>query len=118
MFALAHLWMLATALVLDAAVGDPDAIWRRIPHPAVLLGRLVDVLDRGMNRPRFGPRLRKTFGVVAIFVVTAVPAAIGFALEFVFSLIPYGWIGTVLVAAILLAGRSLYTHVHAVAREI
>jgi adenosylcobinamide-phosphate synthase len=116
MLALAHLWMLAAALALDAALGDPDAVWRRVPHPAVLLGRLVDGLDRGMNQPRFKPGVRKALGVVAILAVTIVSAAVGFAVEYALGLIPYGWIGTVIVAAVLLAGRSLYAHVRAVAR--
>jgi adenosylcobinamide-phosphate synthase len=54
--------------------------------------------------------------VVAILVIAAVAAAIGLALEFAFSLVPYGWTGTVVVAAILLAGRSLHDHVRAVER--
>ena len=115
MLALAHLWMLAAALALDAAVGDPDAVWRRIPHPIVLLGRLVSGLDLAFNRPSLPPWLRKTLGVLAILVIAAVGAAIGFALEYLFRLIPYGWIGTVIVAAMLLAGRSLHGHVRAVA---
>lgn len=116
MLALAHFWMLAAALALDAALGDPDAVWRRVPHPVVLLGRLVDALDGGLNRPQLRPRLRKALGVIAILAVTIAAAAIGFAVEYVFSLIPYGFIGTVIVATVLLAGRSLYAHVRAVTR--
>ena len=115
MVALAHLWMLAAALALDAAVGDPDAVWRRLPHPVVLLGRLVGGLDLTLNRTRFWPGFRKALGVLAVLVIAAVAAAIGFAVEYLFGLIPYGWIGTVIVAAILLAGRSLHAHVRAVA---
>ena len=115
MLALAHLWMLAAALALDAAVGDPDAVWRRLPHPIALLGRLVRSLDVALNRPRFWPWFRKALGILAILVLAAIAAAIGFAVEYVFRLIPYGWIGTVIVAAILLAGRSLDDHVRAVA---
>ena len=29
------------ALLLDAAFGEPEVIWKRIPHPAVLFGRLI-----------------------------------------------------------------------------
>ena len=38
--------MLAAALILDALVGEPEALWRRVPHPVVLMGRLVAWLDR------------------------------------------------------------------------
>lgn len=114
MVALAHLWMLAAALALDAAVGDPDAVWRRVPHPVVLLGSLVRRLDSGLNGSSLRPWQRKVAGIVAIVTITAIAAAIGFAAEYLLSLIPYGWIGTVAAAAILLAGRSLHEHVRAV----
>jgi adenosylcobinamide-phosphate synthase len=113
-FSLAHLWMLAVALAVDAAIGDPDWLWRRVPHPVVLLGGLVSRLDSGLNRPTLRPWLRKTLGIVAIIVIAAVAAGVGFALEYLFALIPYGWVGTIIVAAILLAGRSLHAHVRAV----
>ena len=44
-----------------------------------------------------------------------VAALIGYGLEALFGTIRFGWIGTVVVASILLAGRSLYDHVAAVA---
>jgi adenosylcobinamide-phosphate synthase len=114
MLALAHLWMLAVALAVEAAIGDPDGLWRRVPHPVVLLGGLVGRLDASLNSPVHRPWLRKALGIVAIIVIAAIAASVGFALEYLFALIPYGWIGTIIVAAILLAGRSLHDHVHAV----
>ncbi|HET7715687.1 MAG TPA: adenosylcobinamide-phosphate synthase CbiB [Bauldia sp.] len=116
MFSLAHLWMLAGALALDAAVGDPDALWRRAPHPVALLGRLVDMLDRAFNRPGLRPVFRRGLGVLAVLLLVAAMATIGLVIEYLLHLIPYGWIGTVIVAAILLAGRSLDDHVRAVRR--
>lgn len=109
-----HLWILAAALALDAAVGDPDGMWQRVSHPVVLLGRIVGGLDSGLNRTAFRPGLRRVLGVLAIFAIVTVAAAAGFVLEYAFAQLPYGWIGTVIVAAILLAGRSLHAHVRAV----
>ncbi len=45
-----HLWLLAIALALDALVGEPDVIWRRLPHPVALIGGLVGFFDRTLNR--------------------------------------------------------------------
>ena len=50
MIGLDHLWMLAAALAVDALLGDPDFIWRKVPHPVALIGRLIDWLDRTLNR--------------------------------------------------------------------
>jgi cobalamin biosynthesis protein CobD/CbiB len=33
--------ILILAMLLDAAFGEPKLIWDRVPHPAVLMGRLV-----------------------------------------------------------------------------
>ncbi len=35
------LLLLLAALALDAAIGDPVAIFRRLPHPVVLVGMLI-----------------------------------------------------------------------------
>lgn len=116
MITLDHFAILALALVIDAVIGDPDIVWGRLPHPVVLLGRLVGFFDRAVNRKRLPPRLLRLLGAAAICLLVAVAAAVGFGLEYAFNLLPLGWIGTAIVAAILLAGRSLYDHVAAVAK--
>jgi len=108
-------WLLAAALILDAVVGDPGAIWRRMPHPVAALGTLVGALDQRLNRDAGSAFARRALGVAALAIVVAVATAVGIALEIALAAIPYGWIGTVVVTAILLAGRALYDHVAAVA---
>jgi adenosylcobinamide-phosphate synthase len=115
LIASAHLWLLVLALAVDAVVGDPEALWRRIPHPVVLAGKLIDRLDRSLNREGTPPDRLILSGTIAIAIVALVAAIVGWALEALFSSIPYGWIGTVAVAAVMLAGRSLFDHVAAVA---
>ena len=44
------LFLLAGAMVLDALLGEPDWLWRRLPHPVVLGGRAITWLDRRLNR--------------------------------------------------------------------
>jgi adenosylcobinamide-phosphate synthase len=105
-----HLWLLPLALLLDAIVGDPDAVWRRTPHPVALLGMLIGLLDRTLNRAP----VQRLLGIIAILIVTGIAAAIGYALERAFATIPFGWIGTALVASVFLAARSLHDHAAAV----
>ncbi|MEM8749635.1 MAG: adenosylcobinamide-phosphate synthase CbiB [Pseudomonadota bacterium] len=38
--------LLILALILDALLGDPDWLWRRMPHPVVWFGRLIDAVDK------------------------------------------------------------------------
>jgi len=110
-----HLWLLAAALVLDALIGDPDWLWRRFPHPVAWFGALIARLDASLNDDRLPEGQRRWRGVVAITVVAVLAGAAGFALEALFRALPFGWLGTFIVAAIFLAGRSLNDHVAAVA---
>ena len=108
-------WLLTLALVLDAFAGDPAALWRRIPHPVAVIGAFVGWLDRTFNRDRDNPETRRAAGIIALAVLVAVAVAAGLALQAAFAAIPFGWLGTVVVAFVFIAGRSLYDHVRAVA---
>jgi adenosylcobinamide-phosphate synthase len=107
-------FLLAVALLLDAIVGDPDWVWRRIPHPVVLVGRLIGILDVYLNREAAAPGLRRTAGVVALAIVVLLAGSVGIALQALLAAVPFGWIATAIVAGTLLSGRSLYDHVAAV----
>lgn len=97
-------WELAFAMLLDAFLGEPRILWNRIPHPAVLMGRAVSLLDRKFNTGRD----RKSKGVLALSMLCFGAALIGSALG------QLGWIVECCVAAILLAQKSLVDHVRAV----
>jgi adenosylcobinamide-phosphate synthase len=118
LFSLDHLWLLALALAVDAVIGDPAVVWKRVPHPVAAIGMVIGALDRTLNDPTASRERRRTAGAVATILVVAVAAAAGYLLEAVFAAIPWGWIGTVIAAAVMLAGRSLYDHVAAVAAAL
>lgn len=100
--------ILAIALLLDAALGEPGFLWSRIPHPAVLMGKAVDAGDRWFNR---GNR-RRLRGVAVLADQILVAAFVGLLVTFK---LPYSWVWQILIVAILLAQRSLSDHVRAVA---
>ncbi|MEM6490209.1 MAG: adenosylcobinamide-phosphate synthase CbiB [Pseudomonadota bacterium] len=99
--------MLALALVLDALIGEPRALWQRVPHPVVLMGRLIDMLDEGLNRGR-ARRLKGAFALVVLIAVVG-------ALSLFLSVSLFHGVLEVALAAVLLAHRSLIEHVRAVA---
>lgn len=101
-------WLLIIALILDALMGEPDWLWARFPHPAVLMGKAVSWLERRLNRGH-AKRLK---GVIAASALVAVGVAIGWALSLL------GPVVEVLVAAILIAQRSLVDHLQAVAQGL
>jgi adenosylcobinamide-phosphate synthase len=97
---------LLLALILDAVLGEPRLLWDRVPHPAVLMGRAVDLLDRRLNR---GTR-RRVRGVLALLLLAGGAGGLGLFL----AGLP-GHVAEVVVGAVLLAQRSLAEHVAAVA---
>lgn len=102
--------LLIPALLLDAALGEPKVIWDRFPHPAVLMGRAVGWCDQ-----RFNTGTHKRLKGVAVMAALAMAAvALG---RFIHFLPDFG-IVEIVVAAILLAQRSLVQHVAAVARGL
>jgi adenosylcobinamide-phosphate synthase len=103
-----HAFALALALALDALIGEPDAIWKRIPHPAVLMGRAVGWADRQLNHGEG----RVVTGAVTLAGLIVIAWVVG---DLVASL---GWVAEALAAAILLAHRSLVEHVKDVANAL
>lgn len=98
---------LVLAMILDALLGEPRALWCRFPHPAVLMGRAVGFMDVRFNH---GHGLRAK-GAASLFVLLLG----GYALGALIVAIPDFGLLEVLVAAILLAQKSLVDHVRAVA---
>ncbi len=102
--------ILALAMILDAIFGEPDWLWRRLPHPATLMGRLIALLDRRFNRP---PAARMA-GVLVTIGLVLLAGTLGWLIH----LIPDHGILEILTVAILLAQRSLVDHVRAVATAL
>ena len=97
--------ILALAMLLDAALGEPDWLWRRLPHPAVLMGRLIGWGDRRLNHGQ----ARRAKGVALLLALMIGAALLGWALSL------FGPLIEIILAAILLAQRSLVEHLRAVA---
>ncbi len=99
------------ALVTDAIVGDPDALWRRAPHPVVWIGALVSRLDTVLNREADSPETQRSLGVLALVILLAISGAAAFALDGALRSLPgHPWTSG-LVASALIAQNSLYVHV-------
>ena len=98
--------LLLGAMALDAVMGEPRWLWSRVPHPAVLMGRLIGWADIRFNT---GPRWHN--GVLVVMGLVAGAALLGVVIE----ALPLGWLWSLIGGAILLAQKSLVQHVQAVA---
>jgi adenosylcobinamide-phosphate synthase len=112
------LLLLVAGLVIDAMFGDMPAVFRHVPHPVVLAGRAIAFFDRKLNREARSETSRRERGIVTVIVLVGGAAMLGLAVERVCrgSLIGAA-VETVLIA-VLVAQRSLYEHVAAVAAAL
>ena len=109
---------LIAGLAVDAVLGDPPALFRLVPHPVALLGRLVAALETSLNRPELADEVRRRGGIFTVLAVVAAAVAVGVLIDRLAALLPWGDALVVATVAILVAQRSLYDHVAAVGRAL
>lgn len=102
-----HFEILLLAIILDAALGEPDWLWSRIPHPIQVVGSCITWFDKVLN---VAP-LQKIKGFVVVGILVIAAGTLGWILS---ALPDYGLI-EVIIVAILLAHKSLVQHVMNVA---
>jgi adenosylcobinamide-phosphate synthase len=105
----------AAAVLVEAAIGYPTPLYRAIGHPVTWMGRLLGVLENRMNSDIESFFTRRRLGVVALAILlTVCLGATFFFLWFVST--GYGGLAArILVGTSLIAQRSMYGHVRAVA---
>ena len=102
--------VLILGLLLDAIFGEPRILWDRLPHPAVLMGRLVALADQRWNR---GKGLRLCGTLVALGFLLA-----GLGIGWLIQILPDRGLFEALTIAVLVAQKSLVEHVRAVAAAL
>jgi adenosylcobinamide-phosphate synthase len=109
---------MAVAMAVDALWGWPAALFARIGHPVTWIGKLIGFLDRSSNRPLDAPAIRRVAGVATALLVIGLCVGIGWIMQNVLIPEESHVILLGLLAWPLVALRSLYDHVAAVARPL
>ena len=107
---------LLIALGIDAWYGDPVALYRKVPHPVVVIGKVIAFADRHCNRESDAPRRRRNAGIALVVALVAAALAIGGLVQALLLALPLGWLWLSVAMSALIAQRSLYGHVADVAR--
>ncbi len=107
--------LLLLALVLDAYLGEARFLFKLSGHPVQWIGRLIGFLDAKLNREKRGEVDRMVRGALVVVVIVAAAGGAGYAVATVSLTNPWGWFIELIMIFSLLAGRSLYDHVKAVA---
>lgn len=95
--------IIALALMLDLIIGDP----RCLPHPVVMIGRLIQALDQRLRRTWLA--LRSAGILLLLTTVASAAGATWLLLQFFSTLHPLaGFAGAVFISSTCLATRSLH----------
>ncbi len=117
---LAFLVLLA-AIMVDAVMGWPAWLFRCIGHPVTWMGRLIGWLDQHWNGPTMPQSRRRFNGMLALVVLIGAVGAVAWAVQAsLLALLP-PWAALPLIVvcmASLIAQKSLYQHVAAVAEGL
>lgn len=111
--------ILILALVLDRLAGEPDWLWRRVPHPVVWFGQIIALCEKRFNRQQAHEVQREKWGFGVIAMLMIVSIVIGWVISVVF--LQMGAIGMLLevcIVAVFLAQKSLADHVRNVASAL
>jgi adenosylcobinamide-phosphate synthase len=106
------------ALLLEAFFGYPDRLLRAIGHPVTWIGRLIDDLDRLLNREAATDATRRHAGALALLILVSTVGALAYLFEYNLTALPFGYLGVALAASTLIAQRSLHDHVAVVASAL
>ncbi len=106
------------ALGIEAVFGWPAWLYARIGHPVTWIGALIARLDAAWNQDAWTGAARRRAGAATALLIIGIVVIIAVLIQ---AALPGGLLGlalTALVAAPLLAARSLHDHVAAVAAPL
>ena len=106
--------LMLAAWLIEVLFGYPDWLFRRIRHPVVWLGAMIDGFDRALNRPAFGHGRRYVLGMTATVATVALAACVGIAVSALLPASAPGFLAEAVIASSLICSRSLYEHIAAV----
>lgn len=108
------------ALLLDASLGWPDWLYRRIGHPVGLFARVINACETAWSRPDFTEGARRGLGVLCVAILLGVAGGGAWLIQLalVQLLGNWAWLAIAVLAWPGLAVRSLHDHVVPVARAL
>jgi adenosylcobinamide-phosphate synthase len=105
------LLLLLAALALEPLLGEARGPLAKLPHLVRLIGGLVALLDRMLNREDRSETDRRGRGVLLVLFVCLLIASAGTAVTWLSRHAPFGWLPELALMISLLAQRSLFRHV-------
>ncbi|MEL6529506.1 MAG: adenosylcobinamide-phosphate synthase CbiB [Pseudomonadota bacterium] len=107
-------WLMLSALAIEAAMGWPDWLDRRIGHPVRWFGWVVSGLERAVNRDALSRLTLIMLGGIVTALLVTLAGSLGWAITWVLPEDAFGFLINAMIASTLVATRSLHDHVRAV----
>lgn len=103
--------LLLAALAVEAYIGEARWLFKMVPHPVVVMGRMITWSDTRLNREARPAMDRAIRGLLVTIFLCMGAGAMGFALAWLTRIHPMGWIFEFTLLIALVAGRSLHDYV-------
>ncbi len=104
--------------MVEASIGWPDWLYRRVRHPVVWIGALISALESRLNQVKWSRTRRYVYGVVNSLIVVGMAISLACLISLALPNTAIGIACEAMIASSLLASRSLYTHVEAVTKPL
>lgn len=111
-------WWLPAVLATEACLGYPPVLYRRVTHPVVWIGRLIDALEQRWNNLSRSESMRRFMGMTTVVAAAGSAALVGAVVQALAGQLRFGGLLIVLIASTGLAQRSLYLHVRDVLQPL
>ena len=106
---------LLLALIIDRFVGDPGWLYRYVPHPVEVIGRVLSDFERRSFSHAKTDRAKVQYGGAITLITVLTCFAVGLLIQWLCLMLPFGWVLLGCLMSLLLAQVSLADHVRAVA---
>jgi adenosylcobinamide-phosphate synthase len=106
------------AMLIELAVGYPQAVLRAVGHPVTWIGALIGALERRLNSETSTAAARRGAGLIAVLTILAAVGATAVVVQRELLHLPFGLFLVALAASTLVAQRSLHRHVADVAAAL
>ncbi|MFC7290424.1 adenosylcobinamide-phosphate synthase CbiB [Hirschia litorea] len=103
--------LICLAWFFEACFGWPDGVFKRIKHPVVWLGYIIQWFDTVLNKTKFSHQTRYILGALTTISTIALSTSIASAITYTLPPNIWGLIAQAVIASSLIASRSLYIHI-------
>lgn len=104
--------------IVDFLIGDPAWLYRRIPHPVVIIGEVISLFEKRLNSVRFGKFLRFFYGILTTVAVIGAAIITGILVTLICENLPLGGVLLVILSSSLIAYRGLFDGVRRVQKGL